>query len=85
MPAESPKPTRKPRAARRDFKAERERLIMHCRVSLDLITAMIAATKITTDAPDGVLTHVSIIKQLSHQEGQIAALKGVLKLLGETE
>lgn len=71
--ATEPKDTkpRKPRAPRRDFATERARLVMHCKLSIGILTETSELS-----AGDGHDTYA---------KGQIAALKAVLKLMGETE
>lgn len=82
MPSETPKPPRKQRAPRRDFKAERDRLVMHCRVAIDLLNAMLeAAGKSVIEDP---VARGLIEQGMAYQKGQIAALKAVLGVMGES-
>lgn len=86
MPNETPKPPRKPRVPRmpRNYEGEmqvarecnvallkdKERLIMHAKLSIEILAGLPLPP---SGGPD------------NFSAGQIAALRGVLKLLGETE
>ncbi len=64
---------RKPRTPARDYKAERDQLTLHCKLSIGILNGII-------EKPD----HMSD-EQKNFYFGQIAALRAVLKTMGEQE
>ncbi len=67
---------KKPRKPRRDFKAEHDRLTMHCRLSVAILNGLI------DEKPSEDLIEVANQNLL---KGQVIALQNVLRELGEKQ
>lgn len=81
--ATEPKDTkpRKPRAPRRNFAEERARLVMHCKLSIGILSSRPQLPYIEYKGEHPPFPGPGS----SYDDGQIAALKAVLKFMGETE